>query len=164
MRKLIVSLLIIVVSYKLYSHKEIRDIETRADYIIKLMEEYNSSNGEYPTDVDDILVAYDTGYMMFDSQDIPGKGYFVIHSQIAELEKYGSILIVGGYNPPNVIYFPKIKKKELNSDYFNDGSYYGSAAVVFLCVMIWGAILIIIFLIRYMRIISRIIYSRYRSN
>lgn len=107
MKKYIAFLLIIISSYNFYNYLEIKNIEIIADYIIELMEKYN------------ILVAYDTGYMMFDSKDIPGKGYFIIHSQIAELEKYGSILIVGGYNPPNVIYFPKIKKKEINSTYFS---------------------------------------------
>lgn len=119
MKKYIAFLLIIISSYNFYNYLEIKNIEIRADYIIELMEKYNNSYGKYPTDINNILVAYDTGYMMFDSKDIPGKGYFIIHSQIAELEKYGSILIVGGYNPPNVIYFPKIKKKEINSTYFS---------------------------------------------
>ncbi|WP_025267167.1 hypothetical protein [Bibersteinia trehalosi] len=117
MKKFIVFLLIII-SYKLYYHKVMIDIETRADYIIELMEEYKSSTGGYPTDVDDILATYYADYMMVDSKDIPGKGFFIIYDGV-DKDEYGNILVVGGWNPPNVIYFPKIKKKEINSTYFS---------------------------------------------
>ncbi|WP_025267164.1 hypothetical protein [Bibersteinia trehalosi] len=121
MKKFIVFLLIIVVAYKLYSHKEMRDIEIRADYIISLMEKHYRNEGYYPNRIEKILdVELVNKYMMYNSNKIPGKGYFIILYNSADRNEYGDILVVGGYNPPNVIYFPKIKKKEINSDYFND--------------------------------------------
>lgn len=119
MKKFIVFLLIIIVSYELYYRKKLEDIEIRADYIIELMEKYKKDTGKYPTDIDDILVTYYADYMMVDSKDIPGKGYFIILSNAAGRDEYGDILVVGGWNPPNVIYFPKIKKKEVNSTYIS---------------------------------------------
>lgn len=118
MKKVIILLFSMVVFYEVLFVKKTREIEIRADYIIDLMERYKDYMGRYPYDIDDILDTCYADYMMVDSKDIPGKGFFIIYDGV-DKDEYGNILVVGGWNPPNVIYFPKIKKKEINSTYFS---------------------------------------------
>jgi hypothetical protein len=120
MKKFIVFLFAIIISYKLYYYKELREIEIRADYIISLMENYYETQGYYPERIEHLLdVELVDNAMMYNSEKIPGKGYFIILYDSIDKDEYGNILIVGGWGQPNVIYFPKIRKKEINSTYIS---------------------------------------------
>lgn len=99
--------------------KETREMEERADYIISLIDDYYVKNGVYPSKIDDILNVYYADNNMFNADNIPGKGYFIIYNG-ADFNTLGAILVVGGWNQPNVLYFTKIKKKEKNSIYFTE--------------------------------------------
>lgn len=89
-----------------------KEMGKRADYIIYLMGDYYVNKGIYPSKIDDILNVY---YV----DNIPGKSDFAIYNGV-DFETLGSILVVGGWNQPNVLYFTKIKKKVINSDYFTE--------------------------------------------
>lgn len=120
MKRFVMFLSILFVFCKLYSIKEIKDIEIRADYIISLLEGYYERQGYYPDRIEKLLdVELVEKAMMYNNENIPGKGYFIILYDSVDKDEYGDILIVGGYNPPNVFYFPKIKKKEINSTYIS---------------------------------------------
>lgn len=120
MRRFVMFLSVLFVFCKLYSIKEIKDIEIRADYIISLMEQYYEDKGYYPDRIEKLLdVELVSEYMMYNSNNIPGKGNFIILYDSMDKDEYGDVLIVGSYGIPNVIYFPKIKKKEINSTYIS---------------------------------------------
>jgi hypothetical protein len=127
--KNIVIVLALLLGVCAYKYVYTIEMKHRANYIILAMKEYRINNGHYPNDIMSFIDVKDNldNDMMFSSDNIPGKGNFTIY----QVNNNESILVVGGFTPPNILFFPNEDRKEINSYYFVDSSFSGIGLMIF---------------------------------
>lgn len=94
-------------------------LKQRADIILNVMELYKEKFGNYPKDLNccfklKVSKTKEMDEFLFDNDD--SLGFVYIYDYISD----GYLLILGDYNPPNLIYIFKTREFDFNSTLISD--------------------------------------------